>query len=530
MNSQGALNYARLSFRTDRLYIIIWILGILLLTIMIPPAFNEMFTNEAERLVMAETMANPAMVAMCGPNYDPAYGNGAMMAQMMLVFTALAAGLMNLFFVSKHTRRDEEEGRAELLYSLPMSRLSGLISTILLVVLMNLALALLIGVCLAVMGIEGMDSQGSFLYGAAIGVAGLVFASIAALFAQLSQGSRGANAFSLVILGLAYLLRAVGDIGDEILSLISPLGLICRTEVYVNDYWWPILVCIGISAVLFILSVALNVRRDMDQGLLPHREGKAYSKFLSSPLALNLRLLRTQIIAWTITMLILGAAYGSIFGDIELFLASSDVIKMVFAADPNVNMEEQFVVTLMMIMSIIAVAAVLMMVLKIKSEEGNGRLDMMIAGPVSRQKYLFGIVCTALVYTVVLQLATIIGMWSAAYAVMEDPIDLAVFMQAGFVYLPSIYVFIGLSVLLIGFAPKLTNLAWLYLIYTFFAVYLGNLIDLPEWTASITPIGVTPMIPSEDMDWSIILILIGICIALFVGGFITFKRRDLNRA
>ena len=114
--------------------------------------------TEQERQAIAETMMNPAMTAMVGQGYGlDNYTIGAMMAHQMLLFTALSVGIMSILLVARHTRADEEDGRIEMIRSLPTGRLSNLNAAILVVCGTNVLLALLIGFGLYALGIESMD-------------------------------------------------------------------------------------------------------------------------------------------------------------------------------------------------------------------------------------------------------------------------------------------------------------------------------------------------------------------------------------
>ncbi|MBO1915323.1 hypothetical protein J4G37_62155, partial [Microvirga sp. 3-52] len=95
------------------------------------------------RQSIVETMLNPAMTAMVGPAYGiDNYTIGAMFAHEMLLFTAIAFGLMSILLVARHTRSDEEDGRIELIRSLPTGRLSNLASTVVVVSGVNILFAI----------------------------------------------------------------------------------------------------------------------------------------------------------------------------------------------------------------------------------------------------------------------------------------------------------------------------------------------------------------------------------------------------
>ena len=529
INLVGTKILTKFILRQDKFFLPLWILGMAALCLLIPPVFADMFPTDADRLIMGETMKNPAMIAMCGPCYDfETYSNGAMYTQFMLIWCAILWSVMNIFLVIRHTGKEEEEGRLELIKALPTGRQANLLSTISVVLAVNILMSLIIGFGIAAMGVEDMGLGGSLVFGFANGVCGLVFATIALVFVQLTFNSRVAMGYSLALLGIFYVMRAIGDMGSEFLSYISPLGLICRTEAYVNDKWWPVIVLLAVSIVLFALALILNSGRDMGQGLIAARKGKVHaSHMLRGSLGLSINLLKTTLIAWAATAFILGAAYGSIFGDIESFMNSSELIKKIFMEDPEADMALQFVDTLLVIMSIIGAIAVIMVVYKLKGEEKNGRLDHILARNVSRIRLMAGYVLIAFVFTLLFQCLTVLGLWSAAYTVMDKPMELADVFRSGLVYVPAMLIFVGLATLLVGVFPRGTIIVWFYLGYAFFADYMGGILDLPDWTALITPFGQTPRLATEDFELMPIMCMCIIAILMLIIGFVGFRKRDI---
>lgn len=257
-------------------------------------------------------MMNPAITAMFGPAYGiDDYNYGAIMGHQMALFTALGAAIMSILMVTKHTRGDEEEGRIEMIRSFPVGRLSNLGSALFASCVANAVLAVVTGFGLYALGIEGIDLPGSMLYGVFLGVTGIFFAVSTALFAQLTTTPRGTMGYSFAFLGIAYLIRAIGDVSSEALSMFSPLGWVLRTEVYVNNYWWPIWLTLAASLVVGGLAFYLNSIRDLDAGFIPAKPGRKYAPAsLRSPLGLGLRLQKGVFIAWAVGMYIFGASYG----------------------------------------------------------------------------------------------------------------------------------------------------------------------------------------------------------------------------
>lgn len=523
-------SFTRFVLRRDRIRIPIWIVSIITITLVVAEAFTGLYGSDAERQAIADTMHNPAMIAMVGQGYGLAnYTFGAMMAHQMLLFTAMAVAIMSILLVTRHTRQDEEDGRIELIRSLPTGRLTSLTATILVLIGTNIVLALLTGFSLYALGIESMDLHGSLLYGAALGATGIFFAALTALFAQLSESSRGTIGLSMGVLILAYILRAVGDVSNEALSWASPLGWILGAEVYVNNYWWPIILTLGVSAVLIGLAFYLNSIRDLTAGFLPTRKGRTHaSALLLSPMGLAFRIQKTALISWAIGMFVLGVSYGSIFGDLDAFFADIEMMEQMLSPVEGFSLTEQFMTLIMVIISLLATAPVLMTILKLKGEEKKNRTEHILARAVSRPKVMGSYLVVGLLTAVVMQMLAAIGLWSASVPVMEDPIPLSTFLGASLVYLPAIWVMTGMAVLLVGLLPRFTSFIWLYLGYSFFVVYLGGLLQFPEWLANLTPFGHIPQIPVEEMSYGVVSILTILALVLTVLGFVGYRKRDLE--
>lgn len=516
--------------RRDRIRIPVWLISIILSTLLIAAILPDLYPSDMERQIMAETMKNPAITVMLGPGYGlDNYTDGAMMAHFMLVFTALTMGIMGILLTNRHTGEEEEEGRIEMVRSLPVGSLSNLAATFLVLLISNIVLTLLTGLGLYSLGFDSMDLEGSLLYGASLGAVGIFFAALTGFFAQLAPNGRSTIGLSFAFLILAYLVRGIGDVGNEVLSLISPLGLILRTEVFVNNYWWPVLVTLLIAGLIFLVSLYLNSIRDLGDGFLPSRPGRnRASGFLSSPLGLTFRLQRSSIIYWLLGMLVLGASYGSVLGELEGFIESSEILKLMLPEAEGFNMTERFITTLISILTIIAIIPSLIFVLRLKSEERKNRTEQIYARAVSRNQVLGSYSLIAMIAGLLMQLSSILGLWSASILVMDDAMSLADLMKAGLVHLPAIWIFLSLAILFIGLAPRLSSLTWLYLGFTFFIVYLGDMLQLPEWMGKLTPFAYIPQLPIEELRIINLVILTGLGILLTGLGFIGYNNRNIE--
>lgn len=520
---------ARFTIRQDRVRTLLWFIGIAFFTWIVPIAFADLYPSQQDRDAMAETMRNPAMIAMVGPGELDHYTIGTMTAHQMLLFTALVVGLMNILLVARHTRANEEDGRIEMIRALPVGRLAHLHATLSVLCGTNVVLALITGLGLYALGIESIDLEGSLLYGALLGATGFFFTGVTVLSAQLSESSRSTIGLSIAVLLIAYLVRAIGDVSSETLSWISPLGWVTKAEVYAYNHWWPVLLMVGVSAVLFASAYYLNAIRDLGAGFLPSRPGRKHaSPSLRSPVGLAVRLQRTGTIAWAVGMLVLGASYGSVLGDLESFFGENEAMKQLLKPAPGLSVTEQFIPMLMVIIAVIATIPPVMAMNRLYGEERKNRIEHLLGRAVSRAQLMAGYLLIAALNGFVMLSLAAIGLWVAGTAVMEDPFAFATIYGAAIVYYPAVLVMIGIATLLIGLVPKLHSLVWLYLFYTFFVLYLGGLFQFPDWVGNMSPFGYVPQLPVEDMDVMSVSLLTVAAIVFMLVGCVGYKKRDMD--
>ncbi|SDI89778.1 ABC transporter permease [Natribacillus halophilus] len=519
----------RFMLRRDRLRMPLWLIGITFFTLAVPVAFVDLYASQQERDGMAETMANPAMTAMVGPADLDNYTIGVMSAHQMLLLTAVVVGLMSILLVTRHTRADEEDGRLEMIRALPVGRLSNLNATLLVLCATHVVLALITGFGLYALGIDSMGLEGSLLYGTTLGATGIFFAGVTALFAQLFENSRATIGFSIAVLLVAYLVRAVGDVGNETISWFSPLNWVTRTEVYANNHWEPLVLMLGVAVVLGVLANYLNAIRDLEAGFFPARPGrKNASAFLQSPMGLALKLQRTGMIAWAVGLFVMGLSYGSVLGDLEAFFEGNEMMEQMLVAEEGYTLTEQFIPTLMIAMGLLATVPPGMAMLKLYGEEKKNRVEHLLGRAVSRARLMGSYLLIAIANGFVMLSLTGIGLWAAGDAVMEEGLDFGMIYGAALIYYPAVLVIIGLAVLFIGVLPKLGSIIWLYVLYSFIALYFGGLFDFPEWVGQLSPYGYIPELPVDDMAWMPVSMLVIVAIILMIIGFVGYRRRDIE--
>ncbi|MCL2222046.1 MAG: ABC transporter permease [Oscillospiraceae bacterium] len=524
-------NFVRFKLRRERIISTIWIASLVLFSYSLAAGLPEMFDADAKQ-ALVEMLKNPAMIAMMGPIYGADnFTTGAMYSVMLFIWVAMTAATMNIFLVVRHTRADEEAGRTEVVRSLPTGRLAILNSTMITAVIVNAILALLTGLLIASVGEESMPFWASMLYGKAIGLIGLFFAAVTAFFSQLSASSRGATGSSFIAMAAMYFLRAIGDLESEVISLISPLGLIQRSQFFVENNIWPSIVLLSLTVVVTAAAYKLNSVRDIGQGFIAARHGKPHGgRLMRSPMGFSFRMTRNTIIAWLIILFVLGASYASILPDIDAFVAESPFYQAVIGVNDDFPTLEMFISTINIFGAIFATVPLLIIALRPIAEEREGRAEAIFAAPVPRESYLCSYAIPAFLSSIVFMFANFIGIYSVSYVLLDEPLSFRFLFESNMVFLPALWVLIGLAFLLIGLIPKLTSVIWAYFGFSFFTLFMGRMLDLPEWLGKLSPFGHIPLLPVDDINFTTLSLLTAISIALLLAGLVFYERRDLSQS
>ena len=85
----------------------------------------------------------------------------------------------------------------------------------------------------------------------------------------------------------------------------------------------------------------------------------------------------------------------------------------------------------------------------------------------------------------------------------------------------------GFGVFLAGAVPKLRMVSYLYLGGSFVLIYLGSMVNLPDWTEKLTPFGYVSNYPVEILELAPLLFMNGLALVLIAAGILFFGRRDL---
>ena len=526
----GTGTLARLALRRDRVFLVIWVYALVGSLASTTYSYHHLFTAPAERAALAHSIqANPSFLALSGP----VYGNslGALIVWKAGLFIAVGAGLLGIFAVIRHTRADEEAGRLELVGATAVGRFAALAAAL----AVTIGACLVVGLLLAVVQIAfRLPAAGSLALGAATALAGCMFAGVAAVTAQLTDSARTARGMAISVLGLAYLLRAVGDPAPTLswLSWVSPLGWIERVQPYDGPRWWLLLVCAAVTVALAAAAAVLAGRRDLGAGLVPARPGRADAAgWLRSPLTLAWRLQRTGLAGWVLAFVLSAAVLGAAAKGIGATLNSSPQARTdILRAGGHTGLVDAYLAIEFALLSVMAAAFGVATVLRLHGDEAEGRAEAMLAGPVSRIRWAAAEVVWAMGGIALLM--AVAGVCSGlGYGARTGAIGTEVGRQlaAALAQVPAAWVLAGLAVALVGLAPRVTvAAAWTMLALVALVDLLGRSLGLSQWVLDLTPFAHVPALPGGVFTATPLIWLTVVAAGLAVAGLAAFRRRDLT--
>jgi len=311
----------------------------------------------------------------------------------------------------------------------------------------------------------------------------------------------------------------------------------------VENHIWPSLVLLAIAVVISAVAYKLNSMRDLGQGFIAARPGRTEATpGLLSPFGLAWRLLRTMLISWAAVMVILGASYASVVAEISTFIGDSpeyltiigvpvEMLDYLPDAEKEKLIVESFSTFITMIMSLICAVPLISAVVKVRSEEREGRAEHVLSRSVKRGRYIAGYVGLAFLASALMQFLTAMGLYYTAAIIAggESPFTYEGLLTSFFVYLPALWVMIGIAVFIVGLAPKATGVVWGYFGVACFTSFIGGLV-LPKWLMKISPFYFIPQPQPFEVftpEFAPLVMLTVIAALLTAMGVIFYKNRDV---
>jgi ABC-2 type transport system permease protein len=527
-STAGIGRLVRLVLRRDRLRIVMWCTIIVGLIVVTAASITGLYQTPAELETYGRLVrGNSALIVQSGPGYgldDPT--TGAVMMNEVAIWTIIGVSLMCVFMTVRHTRTEEESERAELIRAAPVGRHAPLGAALIGVAIADAVVAIGSATALAA---YGLPLSGSIAFGLAIFGAGMVFAGVAAVAAQVAGGSRAALALGGVVLGLSFVLRAVGDVGNGVLSWASPIGWAQAIRAYADERWWVLAVPVLATTGLVVAAVALADRRDFGAGLVPQRPGPAAAgSRLASPFGLAVRLQRASVIGWASGVGLISFFYGIVADQAESMIEENPDLADFFAQLSGASITDAFLSTSVLILALMATGFTISSVLRLRSEELAGRTDALLATAVARRRLALGHLMVAVIGTVGIMLISGASLGLGFALVSGDASQIGRLLAAALVMVPAMLVVAGGALALYGLVPRWSLAIWGFYAWVTIAGMLATVLQLPGWTLDLSPFQHVPALPAAAMSWMPVAALMVVALGLVVVGLVALDRRDMS--
>src|SRR5215475_10137514 len=528
----GTLVLTKLALRRDRIMLPAWVYLVVVGVSSTAYTFARLYKTPSSRAALvASGESNPALLFLYGRLNGTSVG--ALTAWRYGVWGALFAVLMTIFIVVRHTRADEEAGRLELIGSARVGRQAPLVAALAVATLANLVLTALLAL---VLPFTGLPATGSVALALAIGTCGLAFTGISAVAAQLTSGARTARGLAIGVLGLSFLVRAVGDSagagGPSWLTWVLPLGWTEMLRPFAGERWWVLALPLAVFAAGTWLAFFLAARRDHGAGLLPDRPGRpTASGLLRGPFSLAWRLQWPGLAGWLAGYVVMFAVTGAAAKGIgQLFGTSSALTKEFTRLGGQAAIVNAYLAALMLLAALAAAAYGISAVLRLHTEETAARADPVLSGTPGRLRWGLSHLLVAVVGTAALLavagVATGLGYGLRAGGTGTE---VARMLGAGLAQLPAALVIVGVAMAAFGLVPDAcAGIGWTVLGLVFAVNIFGQALQLSHWVLDISPFTHVPRLPGGTVNAAPLLWLSVLAVALCGIGLAGLRRRDIG--
>jgi len=509
----------KLALRRDRVRLSVWLAVLTLMMVYAPNAIRLAYPGDEQRLARVNLLKTPAGMMLGGPMFGVNETDlGVMMANELTLTLTIATSILAILTVIRHTRAEEENGSAELVLSSVVGRYARTAAALTLVGGLNAVLALTMTVAMASTGFAVVDTAAMCL-----GITGVatVFGAVAAVTAQIWRQARTASGAALATLAVAALVRGAGDVIDNsgsALSWLSPIAWAQQMRPFVDLRWWPFGLLVILAAGLMALAAGLESRRQYDAGTIGATDEKPGARAITGPLRLHLALQRGQTIGWAVGLFAAGLVFGSMTKALLDAAKTNELIARLLSTTGN----DGIYTTMTQFLAAAASAYVVSAVLRVYADEQNGLGEPVLAGAVSRRRWLLGAVGSALAGAAFLMFCAGLGNGLGAGLTLGEPGTIVRLTLAALAYLPALAVVAAIAALAV--ALRAPWIAWLAVTFVIMALYLGALLRLPRWLIELSPVGQTT-VPSSFPALALIVMLVIAAALAATAGWI-YRNRD----
>jgi ABC-2 type transport system permease protein len=522
---------ARRSLRDSRVRTIAFAYLFVAVAYIQPVSYRHSYPTLHSRLAFAHSFgSNKAVVLFYGKAHNlltvggySAWRVGGTLAIFAAVFGLLAA--------VRALRAEEDAGRTELVLAGIAGRRAAYLAAIAAIAAGTSALWL---AELAGSLLGGLPAGGSAYLALATVSVVPVFVGIGALASQLAPTRRIALELGGAVVALSFVLRVIADTSGSVdwLRWATPLGWAEELRPFTGSRPLVLMLPVVASLALFAASGLIALRRDIGRGLLSsHDRAAPRVALLSSPTAQALRGERVSLIVWTASV----GAFALIVGVISKSISAAGISRQlqrelaklgsgsVLTPKGYIGFSFVFFVLVVSLFSVSQIAAA-------RHEESDERLEIVLALPVGRRRWLGGRLALAASAVVAISLTSGLLAWVGAVS-QGVGISLPRMLEAGANLVPVALLFLGVAALAYALLPRAgSGIAYGLVAVAFLWQLFGALLGAPRWLVHVTPFAHIAAVPAQPLAAVAAAVMIGLGVFAGIAAIGLFERRDLTGA
>ena len=528
MSGSPAFTLARRTFADSRGRNIGFALLFVLVAYAQPAAYRSDYPTLRDRLGFAHAFAGNASVRLFYGRPLDLLSVGGYSAWRVGGILAIFAGGWGMLAAARALRAEEDSGRVELLAAEPVSRTRLFAASVLgcLAGVLVLWAALLVGLLAG-----GLPAGGSAYLALATVAPALAFLGLGALACQLAPSRRVALELTGALLLLALVLRVVADTSTSLgwLRWVTPLGWSEELRAFAGPRPAVIVLPVALTLISLLGAGALWLGRDVDSGLLSTSEAsRPRLRWLSSPTALAFREERWSLAGW----LVGSGFFALIVGLISTSVASAGISSSLrrqlrTLGSISINRPSGYIGLSFLFFVLAFSLFACSQVASARHEEAEERLDVVLALPASRSRWLAGRLGLAVGGVIALSLAAGLLAWAGA-AIQDAGIPLATMIEAGLNCAPAAILFLSIAALLYALVPRAaTAAAFAVVSVTFVWQLLSAIVGAPGWLRELSPFEHVGLVPAQPLKGVAAAVMLAVAVLVGAAAVRAFSRRDL---
>jgi len=493
-----------------------------------PAGFRHAYPTLADRVSFAHSFAgNDALRLFYGYPYEVTSIAGYT-AWRVGGTLAIAAAAFGVLAAVRAFRGEEESGRTELVLAGRATR-GGVFASALLALASSVVA--LWAAQLAGFAAGGLPLAGSAYLALSVASVAVVYAAVGTLASQLAPTRRLALELGSGAVALGLLLRVIADTasGAGWLRWVTPLGWAEQARPFTGARPAVLLVPAMTAAALFGAAFVLAARRDIGTGLLAERESSPPRlRMLGSPFMYALRSQKSSLVAWAGSI----GAFALVFGTVSASIGSAALSggvrrELAKLSSASITTPTGYLAFVFLFFALALGLFACAQVNAARHEEGEQRLETLLALPLTRLRWLGSrVLLTVLAIAAIALLAGLLA-WAGA-AAEGVSVSLPTMLGAAANCLPTALLFLALALLAYALVPRVSvGVGYGIVAVAFLWQLVGSLVGAPRWLLDATPFAHMALIPVQSFRAGAAVAMLAIALGAAAAAALAFRRRDL---